>query len=257
MSSTGKTPGNNNPSTFEQGLMARYPNNTKLINTKIPDEHGNTQALMYEDGQLLTPEKFSGVVYINETTFEIYSGTGPRKAGLFIIGKGTDWNCETPRQVINKASTVFWDILRRKFKEMEPACSCSYPRITDYLARNARESGYLFNLIQYHFLIVQQSSLDDTTGVATVNYTCRICNSEYEWKYKERGIDQIRMTKDRCLSKIGKEPSVNAPNYLDALFANVFCQKSYLYRNNLYESDLETLMEYLFGTLSPKSNRSD
>ena len=238
---------NVNPMTFDEGLLARYPNNTKLVDTKKTDENGNTQMIMTEDGVLISEEKFSGVVYVNETTFEVFSGNRLEKTGLFKIGFGTNWNIETPRQIVNKAHVDFKEILERKIKEIEPNCLCSYPRITDYLNRNATESVYISGVLRHSFLQFNNSKYDMQTEVETSNYNCKVCNSEFEWKYKERGIDKLTLIKNKLTNKIGKESEIEAPNFIEATNNNAYCKQSSLFRDKLFESDLNGIINYFFA----------
>jgi len=235
-----------NPNTYEEGVMARYPNKTKLVDTKDPDEHGNTLMIMTEDGVLISKEKYSGVVYVNEFTFEVFSGVRNRKTGIFKIGSGANWDIETPRQIVEKAHFDFKKELESKIDKIEPFCLCSYPRITNYLTRNSSESYYLAYIIRQKFLKSTKSNYDTQTGVTTTNYNCKICDSEYIWKYRDRGIDELRLTEDKLEVKIGEEPENEAPNFINAIHDKVYCNKSYLFREKLFESNLNNVIEYLF-----------
>lgn len=235
-----------NPNTFEEGLLARYPNNTKLVDTKVPDENGNTQMIMTEDGDLISEEKYSGVVYVNEFTFEVFSGVRHEKTGIFKIGSVTNWDIETPRQIVKKAHYDFKTELESKIDRIEPFCLCSYPRITDYLARNSSESYYLANILRHKFLKSSKSNYDTHTGITTTKYNCKICDSEYLWKYKDRGIDELMLTEDKLEVKIGEEPENEAPNFINAIHDKVYYNKSYLFRKKLFESNLNNVIEYLF-----------
>lgn len=235
-----------NPKTFDEGLLARYPNNTKLVDTKISDENGNTQILMTEEGFIITNEKFSGVVYINKTTYEVFKGVEHNKIGIFVIGNGTNWDIETPRQLVNKAHTDFRNIFYRKIKENESKCLCSFPRISNYLTRSSSESSYIAVALRNEFLTFINSIYDNQTEIETHNLKCKVCSSEYTWKYKERGIDELNLTKDKLVNKIGKDSEEDAPNFIDSLTDKLYCNQSYLFRHKLYESDLCDLINYLF-----------
>lgn len=235
-----------NPNSFDGGLLARYPTKTKLIDTKIPDENGNTQMIMTEEGVLISDEKFSGVVYVNESTFEVFSGLKLEKIGVFKIGNKTNWDIETPRQIVNKAHLDFKRVLDERIKEIEPNCLCSYPRVTDYLQRNSTETYIISNVLRNKYLEYIDMNFDKETGIESHNYFCKICASNYLWCFQERGIDSLSMQIDKCSVKIGSEPEIQAPNFIDALTDKVYCNKSYLFRSNLFESDLNKTIIYLF-----------
>ena len=235
-----------NPKTFDQGLLARYPNKLKLVDTKIPDQNGNTQMIMTEDGTLISEEKFSGVVYINESTFEVFSGIRHEKIGIFEIGNNTNWEIETPRQIVNKSHLEFKNKLEEKINEIKPNCPCFFPRVTDYLNRNSTESSYISGVLRHDFLILNTSNYDTETKIETTYYNCKVCDSEYVYKYKERGIDELTLHKCKVINKIGKEIETQAPNFLDAIFDKAYFSQSYLFRDNLFESDLNGMINYLF-----------
>jgi hypothetical protein len=235
-----------NPNAFDQGLLARYPNKLKLVDTKIPDQNGNTQMIMTEDGNLISQEKFSGVVYVNESTFEVFSGIRHEKIGVFEIGSKTNWEIETPRQIVNKSHLDFKNKLDEKINEIKPNCACFFPRVTNYLTRNSTESTYISGVLKHNFLIFNTSIYDSETEIETTFYNCKVCDSEYVWKYKERGIDELKLLKNKAINKIGKEIATQAPNFIDAKFDKVYCRQSYLFRDHLFESDLNGIINYLF-----------
>lgn len=235
-----------NTSSFDEKLLARYSNNTKLVDTKTPDINGNTNVLMTEEGILLIAEKFSGVVYIDNKTFEVYSGVEHKKSGIFKIGEGVSWGCLTPRQIVNKAHNDFSEALKDKFSKVLNTCPCSYPRIIDYISRGCTDGFYLKKLVMDNYLIIINSSYDPSQEIETNELNCKICHSEFEWKFKERGVDSLILKKNNCKIQVGKELAENAPNFIDALTDKVFCNQSFLYRQKLMESDLETTLNYLF-----------
>lgn len=228
-------------------LLARYPNNTKLVDTGFSDEFGNSKLLMYENGVLLSNTKFSGVVYINETTFQVYGNAEFTKTGIFKIGMEVDWNAETPRQKYNKAYQAFTQNLKDRINSLNGKCFCQYPRIIDYIEnRFSDDSRILQSQMQNLFLISLNSGYDSTSGVETVNYECRICKSTYVYKYRERGIDELKLKENKNQSPIGKNIIEYAPNFLTAYFNEVFCRESYIHREKLIKSDCECLINYLF-----------
>ncbi|MFN7913153.1 MAG: hypothetical protein ACK5QC_15120 [Bacteroidota bacterium] len=235
-----------NPKTFDEGLLARYPNNTKLVDTKTPDINGNTNALMTEEGKLLIAEKFSGVVYIDNKTYEVYSGKDDKKSGIFKIGEGVNWDCLTPRQIVNKAHKDFLEALNDKFSAIRKSCPCSYPRIIDYISRGSTEGFFLSQRIRDNYLTIVSTIYDSSQEIETNKLNCKVCHSEFEWKHKERGIDSLILTKNNCKIQIGKDVNEYAPNFIDALTDKVFCNQSFLYRQKLVESDLEITLNYLF-----------
>ena len=164
-----------NPKNFEERLLARYPNNTKLVDTQVSDENENSQVLMTEEGVLLSEEKFSGVVYVNESTYEVFSGINHRKVGIFKINSETNWNIETPRQAVNKAHKDFKDKIEEFFREIEPNCPCSFPRIIDYLARGSSETSIIANIIRNQYLEHIKFTFDHQTEVESHFYTCKNC----------------------------------------------------------------------------------
>ena len=213
--------------------------------------------MKYEDGQLLTDDKFSGVVYINETEYEVYSGADGNKKGIFKIGLGTDWNAETPNQKIQKATILFKEQLEKQIAGIKPKCFCMYPRIINYITqRGGTEGRYLFRAFEHVYLAVDESHYDQQNKMEITKLRCKVCCSEYLWKYQERGIDAVQLIKSNPPIIIGPPVEQQAPNFLDALSGKVFCNPSYLYRQNLYESDLDTLMQYLFAENETAANMS-
>ena len=139
-------------------LLARYPNNTKLLDSEVEDEFGNTQILVYENGDPLTNKKVSGVVYINEKVFEVYSGKDLKKTGLFRLDKGFDWDAETPRQKYNLASTEFCKRVDLETGTLAELCYCSFPRIVDYIEnRESDDSRILKQSLQHNYLVFKDS----------------------------------------------------------------------------------------------------
>ncbi|MFT4662593.1 MAG: hypothetical protein ACI8XB_002883 [Patiriisocius sp.] len=227
-------------------LLARYPNNTKLLDSGIEDEFGNTQLLAFENGELLNSVKVSGVVYINERTFQVYSGKDQKKQGIFKIGQGFDWDAETPRQKYNDAHEKFRQKIDSETKNIDGLCYCSFPRIIDYIENRGSDDGMILKQnFQHNFLSLQDSHYDEENDARASQMICKVCNSEYEWKYRERGIDSLR-AKSIKAKTFGEQPEDIAPNFLKALFDEVFCRTSYIYREKLEKADLKTTINYLF-----------
>ncbi len=235
-------------------LLARYPNNTKLLDTEIEDELGNTKLLAFENDELLTSVKVSGVVYINEQTFQVYSGKDLKKQGLFKIGKGFNWDVETPRQKFDSAHEKFRDKINSETMNLNGLCYCSFPRIIDYIEnRGSDDSMVLKQNFQHNFLSFQDSYYDKENDARVSKMNCKVCNSEYEWKYRERGIDSI-YAKNIIAKTVGEQPKEIAPNFLKALFDEVFCRESYIHREKLEKADLETTVKYLFSRKESNAN---
>jgi len=227
-------------------LLARYPNNTKLIDSEIEDDFGNTQLIVYENGDPLTNYKVSGVVYINEKLFEVYSGKDLIKTGLFRVGEGFDWEAETPRQKYNRANAEFRKSVDLETKKLNELCYCSFPRIVDYIENRGSTEGWILKQIfQQKFLVAQDYFHDQENDAMATILNCKVCNSEYEWKYRERGTDALYL-KINHAKIIGKLPTDIVPNYLQALFDEVFCKVSYISRFNLEKANLENTIDYLF-----------
>jgi hypothetical protein len=235
-------------------LLARYPNYTKLLDTEIEDEFGNTQLLAFENDELLTSQKVSGVVYINEQTFQVYSGKDLKKQGIFKIGEGFDWDIETPRQKYDSAHEKFRDRIKSETVNLNGLCYCSFPRIIDYIEnRGSDDSMVLKQYFQHNFLSFQNSYYDKENDARVSKMNCKVCNSEYEWTYRERGIDSIYGKNIRA-KIFGEQPEEIAPNYLKALSDEVFCRESFIHRVKLEKSDLGTTVKYLFSAKENNAN---
>ena len=232
----------------KKNLLQRYPNNTLLVRVENKDECGNNQQIIYENGELLLKQKFSGVVYINKSIFEVYSGFGENeKTGILRVGEKVDWNAETPRQKMNKAYEAFDVKLNTRIAELSDSCFCSYPRILDYIEnRYSEDNQYLQSNLQKLCLNFQHHSYDRNTGVETLTLLCSQCQSIFESKFRERSAIKLVLLQKGNFNQIGKDVEEYAPCYLNPLFDGLFCRESYMHREKLYKSDLLTLMNYLF-----------
>ena len=232
----------------EHKIVARFPNGLLQIDVEdfVPTSKGNKYSIVDKDFNPIVDAYFSGVVYLNKIKFEVYQDHSSR-IGILEIDKEINWEVKTPNEIRKEAITTFRQAIIKEFEKMSPDCICQYPRVLDYFEhRNSTDSNIIMQEVIKKFLTKTDVTFDKDASEHLTFFNCKNCGSQFKHRYRERGIDKLTLVKIVSKEVKGQEPKELAPNYLDALFAELFYKKSFIFRENLFKAGLGEMEEYLF-----------
>lgn len=234
--------------TSKYRCLARFSNGLMQIEEigKGKNSDRNKYLIVDKNFNPIVDEYFSGVVPLNEKKFEVFKDDST-KSGIFDLDEGLDWDIKAPRVAYNEAYTTFSNLLEQELEKLVPSCFCEYPRILDYLInRHSKESGIIRRCSNRIFLKRLGNLFDKELLEEITFFLCKNCGSEYKKRYRERRTDSFEVVAINTKRTLGKEVKEFAPNYLNALFDELYYNKSYIFRRKLYKASEKEMIEYLF-----------
>lgn len=152
---------------------------------------------------------------------------------------------KTPQETFDEAYANFKALLKEQLSKLTPACICAYPRIIEFLFKRSNDAYLLKYLIINDCFTHTHTDYGVFYEEEIYSYTYKNCGSEFKHTYSEKGINDWEVVR-LLVDTIGSEVSPAAPNYLDALYAELHGKENFLAQNRLFKATAHEVSEYLF-----------
>lgn len=230
----------------EEKVVARFPNGLTQVELTAGVIDGNKFLILDKSKKPVVEERFSGVVYLNRSEFEVYKDFSTI-SGILHLKTGVNWDAETPREKFQQAYAAFRSHIKDELERFSSSCICTYPRIVDYITERTSIDAELIRAeVNKLFFVQFDKKYDGRRDIHLLLYKCKHCSSSFQRSYRERGIDSLETLTIVPQEKIGKNKIAVAPTYLTALYGRLFSKRVFLGRDKLHAATMDEVLRYLF-----------
>jgi hypothetical protein len=239
---------NYNPDTYEEGLIKKFPNNTKLVKSIKNEFDKNNLTIIDQVGNEIIDENIISAQYLKENIYEVTRlKNNVEEKGLFKIGEKIDWEVKTPTERYLEEIKKFKLGFINKLQNLNGYCLCSYPRIIDYvLHRHSVEKEIIGTILINNYLSLSEieNVIYEPNVDAITNGECKICGNNFKVTFYRFGEGfEILENKSKV---IGAKLIEKVPNYTTFLEEELFCRPSIFVEKPYIKGELEAVIQYLF-----------